>query len=57
MDLLDDDGLPVSKAMLKNLLDMFIAPDLDSDNDGQEDAASVGIKFATISGTIAGVEP
>jgi len=46
--------LPVSQDMIKNLLDMFVQPDVDTDDDGELDAASVGIKFSTIAGTITG---
>jgi len=47
--------MPVSKDMVKNLLDMFISPDMDTNDDGQPDAASVGIKIATIPAEIAGI--
>ena len=49
------DSLPVSIGMIKNLLDMFIQNDVDTDDDGELDAASVGIKFGTIAGTITGM--
>jgi hypothetical protein len=55
VDLLPDDGLPVSKEMIKNLLDMFIQPDIDADGDGELDSASVAFKFGSIPGTIIGV--
>ncbi|MBM4354303.1 MAG: hypothetical protein FJ109_10990 [Deltaproteobacteria bacterium] len=53
----DDAGLPVSKDMIKNLLDMFVKPDVDTDDDGELDAASIGIKFAAIAGKILGFSP
>ncbi len=53
----DDAGLPVSKDMIKNLLDMFVKPDVDTDDDGELDAASIGIKFGAIAGKIGGFTP
>jgi len=55
VDLLPDDGLPVSKDMIKNLLDMFIKNDIDTNGDGEKNAASIGIKFGSIEGIIVGV--
>jgi len=52
----DDGGLPISKDMIKNLLNMFIVPDMDSNGDGELDAASVGMKFNAIGGSIIGVQ-
>ena len=49
--------LPVSKDMVKSLLDTFVEADVDTDDDGELDAASVGVKFNTIAGTITGVTP
>ena len=58
VDLIPEDaGLPVSKDMIKNLLDMFITPDVDTDDDGEMDGASIGVKFNTMVGSIAGLEP
>jgi hypothetical protein len=58
VDLIPEDAeLPVSKDMIKNLLDMFIQPDVDTDDDGTPDGASIGVKFSTIAGTITGLEP
>ncbi len=48
--------LPVSPAMIKNLLNTFIVPDIDTDDDGELDAASIGIKFTTLAGKITGLE-
>ena len=57
VDLIPEDaGLPVSAEMIKNLLDMFVVPDVDTDDDGEPDAASIGVKFGTIPGTITGWE-
>lgn len=46
------EGLPVSPEMVTNLLDAFIVPDVDTNNDGQLDGASLGMKFTTISANI-----
>ena len=51
-----ENPLPVSREMIKNLLDMFVVPDVDTDDDGEADAASIGIKFESIPGTISGAE-
>jgi hypothetical protein len=53
----EDIDLPVSKDMIKNLLDMFITPDVDTDDDGEMDGASIGVKFSSIAGTIQDLEP
>ena len=50
------EGLPVSPEMIKNLLNMFVVPDVDEDGDGELDAASIGVKFGTIAGAITGVD-
>jgi len=34
---------------------MFLAPDVDTDDDGEVDAVSLGVKFATIPATISGL--
>ncbi|MBM4353795.1 MAG: hypothetical protein FJ109_08360 [Deltaproteobacteria bacterium] len=51
----DDAGLPVSKDMVKNLLDMFVKPDIDTDGDGELDAASIGLVFQTIPAVLEGL--
>ena len=51
----DDGGLPVSKDMIKNLLNMLINNDVDTTGDGKKDKASMGIKFTSIPGAIVGV--
>ncbi len=47
--------LPVGKEMLKNLIVMFVTEDIDTDDDGVLDAASIGVKYTTIPGAITGV--
>lgn len=47
--------LPVDIDTIKGILDMFIQNDVDVDGDGEPDAASIGIKFASIEGTIVGL--
>lgn len=49
------DGFPVTKTMLITILEMFVQPDVDTDEDGEADAASVGIKFSTIGAHLIGV--
>jgi len=49
------EGFPITKPMLINLLKMFIQNDVDMDDDGEPDAASVGIKFSTIAAELVGV--
>jgi len=49
------DGLPVGKEMIMSLLEMFVVEDIDTDDDGVLDAASIGVKYATIPALITGV--
>lgn len=51
-----DDQLPVSKDLVLQMLNLLVVNDVDSDGDGNLDAASVGIRFGSIAGVIAGVE-
>lgn len=51
----DDIGLPISKDMIKNLLNLFITNDMDTDGDGLKESASVGMKFNSLTGHISGV--
>jgi len=58
VDLLPDDNeLPVSKDMIKNMLEMLVKPDLDLDDDGTLDSVSIGLKFSSMPGEIAGNKP
>ncbi|MFH1531591.1 MAG: hypothetical protein ABIK09_12760 [Pseudomonadota bacterium] len=57
----DDVELPVSKALIIGMLEMFIQADIDAgdeygegDPDGELESASVGIQFAAIEGAITG---
>lgn len=50
-----DDQLPVSKDLILQMLNLLIVNDIDSDKDGNLDAASIGIRFQAIPGIIAGV--
>ena len=49
------EGLPVSPDMIKNLLDMFVIPDIDVDDDGVPESASFALKMSSIAGTIIGI--
>jgi hypothetical protein len=49
------DKLGVSKDMVGNIIIMFVQTDVDTDMDGELDAASVGIKFSTIGANLAGI--
>lgn len=55
VDDLPDQGLPISKDMIKSLLGTMITNDIDTNGDGVKDAASIGIKFTSIGGEIVGV--
>ena len=57
----DDLELPVSPELIKDMLDMFIQPDIDAGDemgegepDGEFESASVGIQFGAIEGAISG---
>jgi hypothetical protein len=56
VDELPDNSLPVSKDMVKSLINMLINNDIDTTGDGKKDSASMGIKFTTIPGAIVGVQ-
>ena len=47
--------LGFSKEMVQNLLEMFLAPDIDTDSDGLPDAISFGQKFTAGAATAAGL--
>jgi hypothetical protein len=50
------DQLPLDKAMIISLIDMMVENDIDTDGNGSYDAASIGLPFTAIAGTITGVE-
>jgi len=52
-----EDQLPISKDLVLQMLNLLIVNDIDTDADGNLDAASIGIRFSAIAGTIAGVKP
>ncbi len=47
--------LSVSIGMVVNLFDIFVQEDIDLDDDGEPDGASIGIKFETMSGKTVGM--
>jgi hypothetical protein len=49
------DDLPISKDMLLGIIPMVVQNDVDTDLDGELDAASIGIKFSTIGANLAGI--
>jgi hypothetical protein len=51
-----DDQLPVSKETIIGLLDFLVQNDIDTDGDKVLDAASIGILFETVGGSIVGVK-
>ncbi|NOZ02852.1 MAG: hypothetical protein GXP54_13345 [Deltaproteobacteria bacterium] len=52
----DDTQLPMPKDQIIQLLDLLVQPDIDGDEDGVKESASIGIQFTAIAGTISGVE-
>jgi hypothetical protein len=55
VEALPEESLPVSSEMLKNLYDILLVNDIDSDGDGELDAVSVGMKFTSFEGVIVGL--
>ena len=53
----EDLDLPVSKDLIKSMLDLFIVPDVSTNGDPELDGASVGIQFSAIEGAITSMEP
>lgn len=49
------DELPISRDMLKNLLNMFMPPDIDVDGDKEMEAMSVGLVFETVPAKVSGI--
>jgi len=54
IDLVPEDQLPLDKETVKAMIDMMVTNDIDTDADGVADAASIGLPFSAISGTIVG---
>ena len=56
IDSLDEDGLPIPKDLLKSLLTSLLEYDIDTDGDGNKDAASIGFQLKFIDAVITGVD-
>ncbi len=54
---LPDDALPISKEQAIGLVEALVENDIDTDQDGAEDAASIGIKLVGRDARIIGVTP
>jgi hypothetical protein len=54
---LPEEGLPIPKQGIIDLVTAFVVNDIDTDADGNLDAVSIGVKFEAIGGTISGVKP
>lgn len=52
---LPDDALPIAKDAAIGLIESLVDNDIDSDGDGSEDAASIGIKLEAIDARLVGV--
>jgi len=57
IDVLAEDVLPADKDAIKEMLADALPPDMDTDDDGELDAASFGVRLATIPGMIVGQVP
>ncbi len=57
IDAVPADALPIDKDMVLSLVEMMVVPDIDSTGDGQLNAASIGLPFSAIAGTITGTTP
>jgi len=53
---LPDEGLPLPKAMILQLVQGLIKNDIDTNKDGSPDAASIAISFTAIAGGIVGMQ-
>jgi len=58
VEAIPEEDLPegMSKDLILQMLSLLVTNDIDTDDDGNLDAASVGIKFKAIGGSIAGVK-
>ncbi len=57
VEALPDDALPISKDAVLGLLDILVVNDIDTDGDGEADAASIGIKVGGIGANLVGIAP
>ena len=55
IDALPDEGLPISKAAIKGLIDTLVDKDIDTDGDGVKDASSIALLVGGIPAKILGV--
>ena len=51
-----EDQLPFPKEQIITLLELLVQPDIDGNNDGIKESASIGIQFTAIPGQITGVD-
>jgi len=49
-----EEDLPLGKDMILTMLEMMVTPDIDTDNNGEMDAASIGLPFVAVEAAIAG---
>ena len=56
IDSLPEEGLPLPKDMIKQMIQALIVNDIDTDGNGSPDAASIAIKFEGIASGIVGLE-
>jgi len=55
VEAVDEDKLPLDKEMIITMLDLMIMNDIDTDGNGEYDAASIGLPFVAIRGSITGI--
>ncbi len=56
IDALPDEGLPLPKDMIVQLIQGLVVNDIDTDGNGSPDAASIAIKFEGIAAGLTGIE-
>lgn len=52
-----EEDLPLGKDMILTMLEVMVTPDIDTNNDGAMDAASIGLPFAAVKAAIGGAAP
>lgn len=57
IDAVPEDAFPIDKEMVLSMVEMLVTADIDSSGDGELDAASIGLPFGAIAGTITGTAP